>query len=184
MLEPGDQDFIARLELRPRPGLRDKVDTFRGAANKNNLPAGGRIQKLLNASSCAFEGICGALTERVYAAMNVGMRRGLVVFDGIEHSAWPLRRGGAVEIHQRFTLHQGMQNWEVAPHAFNVKFRRRFDLCVHELLLSVARRKVAGSTASMAACSALDCRPVKASAINARFSRPVAVSRSRPRDNK
>ena len=54
------------------------------------------------------------LAERVYAAMHVGVPRGLVVFHRAQHRQRLLRGRGAVEIHQRLAVDLARQDRKLA----------------------------------------------------------------------
>src|SRR6185437_2644001 len=54
MLEPGDQDLIARSEARPCIGLRDEVDALGRAADEDDLPCGVGVDEPTHPLACSL----------------------------------------------------------------------------------------------------------------------------------
>ena len=73
VLHGGDQDFVARADVLPAPGLRHQVDAFRRAPHVNDFAVVGGIQEPLQLDPRILISLCGALAEQVDPAVNVGV---------------------------------------------------------------------------------------------------------------
>ncbi len=194
MLQARDQDFIAGLEARPAISLRDQVDGFRRAADKDDLACGARIDELPDALAGAFERLGRCLAERVDAAVDVGMRVGFVVLDRTQHRKRPLRRGCAIQVNERPAVDTARQDRKVAPDALRIEARRG-GYRLHRSGRGGGRHHNNSCRAAVSLrwparlCSI--CRRssgililATTSSRNAHLSSRCAVSRSRPRDNR
>ena len=101
VFEPGEQDLVAALQARTRVGLRHEVDGFGGAAREDDLARGGGIHEPAHAFARVLEHLGRFLAQQVHAAMHVGVMQLFVVVDRGDDAGRALRRGGAVEEHQR-----------------------------------------------------------------------------------
>ena len=73
MFEPGDDDLVVFFNVAVTPALGDQVDTFSGAANKDDFTSGGGIQEAPHFLACAFVGIGGSRREGMGGAVDVGV---------------------------------------------------------------------------------------------------------------
>ena len=73
MFEPGDDDLVVFFNVAMTPTLGDKVDTFSGAANKDDFAGGGGIQKTADFLACALVGIGGSRRKGMGGAVDVGV---------------------------------------------------------------------------------------------------------------
>ena len=74
------------------------------------------VEELLYTSSGMLVSVGSLLAEAVYAAMYVGVDAGITIGDGFDDAAWFLRRGGVVEVYQRFTVYFPGKNGKVLPY--------------------------------------------------------------------
>src|SRR2546423_14288623 len=188
MLERADEDLIPGPQARAAPGLRDEVDRLGGAADKDDLARAAGIDETPYALARALVRGGSRLTERMHAAMYVGVRVGLVVLDRAQHRQRALRGCGAVQIHQRTPVHHGVEDRKVATHALGVERRRRGEGGVCGPQADSAGAKGSGN------CSARrssiwprsSANPILATTYsrNAHFSSRCATSGSSPRDSR
>ena len=120
VFEGGEQDLVAGLQAGARVRLRHQVDRFGGAAREDDLARRRGVHEVAHALARVFEHRGGFLAQLVHAAMHVGVVALFVGVDRVDHALRALRRGRAVEEHQRFAVHLARQDREVAPHAIRV----------------------------------------------------------------
>src|SRR6185437_4327646 len=125
MLEPGDQDLIARSEARPCIGLRDEVDALGRAADEDDLPCGVGVDEPTHPLACSLVRLRGGLAERVDAAVDICVAMRFVPLYGTQDRQRALRRSGAVEVYQGMAVHRPLKNGEVPPHALDIEHGRR-----------------------------------------------------------
>ena len=87
VLEPRDQDLVARAEARPAVALRDEVDGLGRAAHEDDLPRRARVDEAAHLLARALEQVGRLLAQRVHATMHVGVRRLVVMRDGVDDGA-------------------------------------------------------------------------------------------------
>src|SRR5262249_41309229 len=85
--------------------LRDEVDAFGRAARVNDLMRLGRVDEPLNPDARVFVFARRQLAQIMHAAMDVGVLRGVVVIDRVDHGLRLLRGRGAVQIDQRASVY-------------------------------------------------------------------------------
>src|SRR5882762_9052396 len=121
MLERADEDLISGPQARAAVGLCDQIDRLGGAADKDDLARAAGIYETPYALARTLVRGGGGLTERMHAAMHVGVRVCLVVLDRPQHRQRALRGCSAVQIYQRMPVHQGVEDGKVAAHALGVE---------------------------------------------------------------
>ena len=191
VFERGEQDFVAGLQAGARIRLRDQVDRFRGATREDDLARRSRVHEVAHALARLFEQPGGFLAQLVNTAMHVGVVARFIGIDRIDHALRTLRRGSAVEEHQRFAMHFARENGKIAPHPLCVVGARRGagrngthvrspnrpvsadTACKRpETRVSISRRKAGGSMREIA------------SSTNAHCNSACASTRSMPRDSR
>ncbi len=78
VLEPGDDDFVAFVDVLASPGLGDEVDAFGGAADEDDFFGAGGVEEAARLFAGGFVGVGGASGEFVGGAVDVG------IFVGVE----------------------------------------------------------------------------------------------------
>ena len=121
MLERGDQDLIAGRKLRTRKALRNEIDAFGRAANEYDFLRVARIDEAPDVFACAFVGVGRALTQRMHAAMHVGVIALVVAGDRVDDRARTLARRGIVEIDERLAVDLLRKDRKVAPNRSDVE---------------------------------------------------------------
>jgi len=91
VLEVGDQDFIAGLDLAASPAVGHQVDGLGGAAHEHDLAGRARVEVPAHDFTRLLVRIGCPLAERMHAAMHIGVQRRLVVLDRAQHRQGPLR---------------------------------------------------------------------------------------------
>ena len=71
VLEIGDDDFVARLEVFPSPGRGNQIDRFTGAAGVDDLRGGGSIDVAPDDLARAFVILGHLLAKMMQAAMHI-----------------------------------------------------------------------------------------------------------------
>src|SRR5205807_3287727 len=128
MLEGRDENFIAGAEARAGIRLGDEIDALGGAANEDDLAGRARIDETPHALPRALVRLGSRLTQRVHAAMDIGVTVGLIVFDGPQHRQRALSGGAAVEVYQGAAVNDPAQDREIGAHALGVERRRRYGM--------------------------------------------------------
>src|SRR5262249_126123 len=111
-----------------RIGLRDEIDRLRRPANEDDLLRRARVDESPYPLAGTLEGFRGCLAESMDTPMYVGMGVRFIVLNGAQHRDRSLRRGPAVEIHERPAIYGPIQNREVAPDALDIQHRTLHDL--------------------------------------------------------
>ena len=188
VLECGEQDFIAALQPVARVRLRHQVDRLRSATREDDFARRRCVDEAAHFLARFLEKIGGFLAQLVHAAMHVGVRIGLVAIDRRDHARGSLRRGGAVEVHQRLAVHLAAQDGEIAPHALRVVTIHRGEIRVHGLPNNPSSAETSLSctaiSASISARSSVSSMRDTASSMKAHCNSVCAVRRSMPRDNR
>ncbi len=102
MFQMADYNFVAEFEVGVAPTGGDEIDAGRGAAGEDDLTDIGRVDEGTDFFAGGFIGGGGALTEFMDGAMDVGVLRRVVAFDGFKDGTRLLRCGGVVEVNEGF----------------------------------------------------------------------------------
>ena len=125
MLELGEQDGVAGLEVVERPCRGDKIDALGGAASEDDLLGGAGVDELRDAFASTFVNAGGAIAQLVNAAMDVGVVVLVVALDGLENLTRFLRGGAVVEVDERVPVDLLIQDREIFAQLLPV------DCCSH-----------------------------------------------------
>src|SRR5690606_34212244 len=101
----GDKHLVPGREVTKAPAVGDEVYGFgrvpgedyrvpvRSADEARNFPVGGLVHER------------GLVAERVDAAVDIRIVRGVVIDEAVQHGAGLLRRGGVVEVGERLSVY-------------------------------------------------------------------------------
>ena len=121
VLHGGDDDLVPRREERPPVALRHQVDPLGGTPDEDDLPGVcGMEEARYRATGVLVRGR-RPFAQEVHAPMDVGVLRGVVPLDRVDHDPRLLAGGRVVEIHQRLAVHPLLQDREVLADAFHVE---------------------------------------------------------------
>ena len=129
MLQRRDDDLVARLQELAPVRLRDEVDAFGRAADKDDILAGGRAQKGLHLLPGLFKRIRGARGQRVRPAVNVRIVVLVEPRDRVDHTLRLLRGGAVVHPRQRLAVHLLSQHRKIFADGRNVQRPRAGSRC-------------------------------------------------------
>ncbi len=104
VLHLGEQNFIARLDVRLAPTVRHQIDAFGGAVREDHFLARCGIDELANFLPRFFVQIGRLIAQPMNAPMHVGVSAGVHVHHRIDHLPRSLRRGGIIQIDQRLAV--------------------------------------------------------------------------------
>ena len=113
VLKARHENLVAGLQEGAAPSLCDEIDRFGSAPGEDDFAFAARIDEALQFVSSSFEGVGGALRQRVHAAMDVRVVVAVIVRLGVDDRAWVLCRGAVVQIRQRFAIHLLVQDGEI-----------------------------------------------------------------------
>jgi hypothetical protein len=113
VLEVGEQDLVAGLEVGPAPAFRDEVDAFGGAADEHAAAGVLEAEELRDGAARGFVGRGGFFAEEVDAAVDVGVLLGVIALERLDHHRRLLGSRGVIEIGQRSAAHGTSQDREV-----------------------------------------------------------------------
>src|SRR5438105_671459 len=125
MFHGGDKDFIAGLDLVTAETGGHEVDPLSGAANENDLPRLGGVEKALHRNAGLFIFIRGQLAEEMNAAVNIGVFFAIEPIQSVDDDLRFLRRGRVIQVHQRLAVHFSAEDREVFPDFSDIKSGRR-----------------------------------------------------------
>src|SRR5689334_12116208 len=106
VLESGDKDLIAALQVGSTVGLSYEIDCLGRAAREDDLARRACVQKPAHALARSFERCGGILAQGVYAAMHIGVQLSLVVIHRRDDLDRPLRGCRVVEVRERVAMYQ------------------------------------------------------------------------------
>ncbi len=115
VLQFGEQDFVAGLDVPVAPGGGDEVDGFGRAAREDDLGRLCRVDEPGGAFAGALVGGGGAVAQFVDAAVDVAVVVLVVAADRVDHRARLLAAGPAVEVDERFAVNLLVENGKVTP---------------------------------------------------------------------
>ena len=113
VLEMGEQDLVAGLEVGPAPALGHEVDALGGAAHEDAAPGVLEAEELRDGTAGGFVGGGGLLAQEMDATVDVGVLLGVIALEGPDDDRGLLGGGRVVEIGQRTTAHGTSQDREV-----------------------------------------------------------------------
>ena len=113
VLEMGEQDLIAGLEVGPTPALGDEVDALGGAAHEDAAPGVLEPEELRDGTAGGFVGGGGLLAQEVDATVDVGVLLGVIAFEGLDDDRRLLGSRRVIEVGQRTAAHGTSQDREV-----------------------------------------------------------------------
>src|SRR5262249_41750130 len=105
VLEPGDDDLVARADVPPAVALRDQVDRLRRAAQEDDLAWGRGVQEAAHLLARGLVGIGGPPGERVRRAVDVRVLVLVEMLQTIDDRLGLLGRRAVVEPDQRAAVH-------------------------------------------------------------------------------
>ncbi len=123
VLELGDDDEVARLEVPEPPRVRDEVDRLGRVADEDDLARRRRVEEGARALARVLEALGRALGELVDAAMDVRVRRLVEVVHRLEHLARLLRARGRIEEGERLAVELLLEDREIRAQRPRVKLR-------------------------------------------------------------
>ena len=115
VLHLGEQNLIAGLQVRGRPGLGHEVDAFGCAAREDDFVRRSSMDELSGALPCGLEGRSRAVAELVDTAMHVRIVVLVVMAQSIQHAEGLLTRSRIVQIDQGMSVDFLIENRKVSP---------------------------------------------------------------------
>ncbi len=103
------------------PGISHQIDSFRGAANEDDLFGFRCADKSTDRVAGLFIGIGRPRRQLVRGAVDVGVLVGVEVRQPVDHYLRLLRGRGVVEPDQRLSVDGLPQDREVRPHRVDVE---------------------------------------------------------------
>ena len=113
VLEMGEQDLVAGLEVGPAPALGHEIDALGGAAHEDAAPGVLEAEELRDGSAGGLVGGGGLLAQEMYAAVDVGVLLGVIALEGLDDDRGLLGGGRVIEVGQRTAAHGTSQDREV-----------------------------------------------------------------------
>ena len=126
VLHLGQEDGVARPQVGPAPAVRHQVERLGRVLGEHHLVR--RVRRADEAPRHQPGPLVergGLLGRRVDAAVDVGVRRLVVVRHGVDDRPRLERGGGGVEIHDRPAVDGARQQGEVLAQGLDVERRRR-----------------------------------------------------------
>ncbi len=127
MLQAGQDDLIARMDIGSAKGLGDEIDRLGRPAREDQLTQARNADELLHLDASFLVKLRGPFAERMNAAMHVGVIVFVIVPKRLDHRPRLLRRRGIVEIDERLAVHLLMQDRKIGADAFDIERRFRHD---------------------------------------------------------
>ena len=124
VLELGEHDRVAGLEVGSAPRLGDEVERLGGVLGEHDLAGVRRPDEPGDLGAGALEGGGGLLGDEVGAAVHVGVRLLVVALHGVEHGLRLLRRVGRVEVDEAAAVHLALEEREVLADRGDVERHR------------------------------------------------------------
>src|SRR6266481_7685861 len=121
MLHGGDEHFVAGMNISAAVGLRHEVDTFGGAADKDDLARIGGVEETLHRRPRRFVLFRRMFGKKMHATMDVGVVALVVLTDRINDHLGLLGRGCIVQVNQRPAANRLPEDWKVTPNLVYVK---------------------------------------------------------------
>ena len=113
VLEPGDDDLVARLHIAPAPALRDEVDPLGRAAHEHDLFRRSGVEEAPHLVARRLVGVGRAGGQRMRAAVHVGVLVRVEGGEAVDHGLRLLRGRAVVEPDQPLAVHLLLQDREV-----------------------------------------------------------------------
>ena len=155
MLHGRDEDFITGPNVASAETGGDEIDPLGGAADENDFARLGGIQEALHGNTGLFIFLRGQLTEKMNAAMNVGIFLAIESIQGVDDKLGFLRCGRIIKVDKRLAVHFATQNWKVAADLPDVEGKR----CLPGTARSSFRNGAHTSSSNSGRSGA--CRPAK-----------------------
>jgi len=113
MLQFGEQDNVAGVQVFRAPGGGDEVDAFGGAAGEDDFIGLAGMEESGGARAGGLEGVGGAVAQFVDAAMHIGIVVLVIMGQRRDDGARLLRGGSVVQVHQRFAVNLLVQDGKI-----------------------------------------------------------------------
>src|ERR1700730_15393270 len=123
MLHGGDNDFVSAPDVGASPRLGHEVDALGGSAHENNFPSISGVQETLHGRARFLVSCRSLFGKSVYAAMNIGIVRGVVVDQGIDDGLQLLCGGGVIEIDERLIVNFSRQDRKIGTNFMDIEIR-------------------------------------------------------------
>ena len=121
VLDGRDQDLVARADVGAAPGLSHEVDALGGVPREDQLARLGRADEARDLGPGRLEQVGCPAAQIVDTAMDVGVARGVVLGERVEHHLRLLGRGRVVEVDERLAVRRRAQNRKVGPHGRDIE---------------------------------------------------------------
>ena len=115
-----DEDFVARAEALT-VARSDEIDRLGGAAHEDDFLAPRGMDELPHLVARGFVGLGCALAQKMHAAVNIGVERGVVMRLAVDHAVRLLTGGRVVEIDQRLAMHMLVQDGEILAQPLHIE---------------------------------------------------------------
>ena len=123
VLQQGRQDLIARFQIGSAPAHRHQIQSFGGVAHEDDLFGVFGADEPADPLARALVRVSGFDAQGVHAAVHVGIGGGVEVNKRVDHLTGFLGGGGVVEIDQRPTIDQPLQDREIGADALDIDRR-------------------------------------------------------------
>ena len=133
VLQLGEQNLVAGLQMLKRPGRSDEVDALGGAPGEDDFLRGSGINEFRDAFARGFVSVGGAVAQLMDAAVDVGVVVLVVAHEGVDDLARFLAGGRVVEVDQPMPVDFLIEDWEVGAESGPIwrverhSGRREFD---------------------------------------------------------
>ena len=162
VLHHREQHLITRLEVGVTPGARHQIDRLAGITGEHDFARTSGRHEISSDPSGPFEGVGGPGAELMGAAMDVGVIRGVIALQSIQHLARLLTGGRVIQIDQRLTgRSQLIENRKIST----ISTRNRIDItsiscrrgfgCRHALSPFITRCSGDQASAAAGSCSTI-----------------------------
>ena len=124
VLHLGDDDLVARLQVRAPPRVRDQVERLRRRAREHDLALPGRTDERGDLRARAFVQLSRLFGQRVHAAVHVRVVMLVEVDEAVDHAPRLLRRGRVVQPDERLVaVHAALEDREVLANDLGIEHR-------------------------------------------------------------
>ena len=154
MLHHSQKNHVSFTDKFFAPGLRHKIDALGRPAREDDFLSTRRADVLRDALPRLFVSFRRARTQRVQAAMHIGIVVLVKITKRVDHCARFLRSRSAIKINQRMPVGLLAKNWEILT--YRMPIDPAGSNLVHPIICYTGRSAPVHSAACIKACCRAD----------------------------